>query len=96
MVAADAYSANGTVSPSRNAAFECPMLATKSGLPVGRSKDILDALMVTVKPLCRVRNKTDNRLLRKSGTCSTLENSTGLTCTPLTIGLNTTVPSPAE
>ena len=34
-MAADAYSANGTVEPSKNAALLLLMLATKSWVPVG-------------------------------------------------------------
>jgi hypothetical protein len=40
VVAADAYSASGMVEPSKNAALLSLMLAMKSGVPVGRSKDI--------------------------------------------------------
>jgi len=39
-VDADAYSANGTIEPSKNAALLLLMLAMKSGVPVGCSKDI--------------------------------------------------------
>src|SRR5882757_8601973 len=96
VVAADAYSAIGTVDPSRNAALLLLMLAIKSGLPVGRSKDIWDAVMWTVNPIFRVRYSTESRLFLRSGTCKTLVNSTTLTVFPLITGLKTTVPTPAE
>jgi hypothetical protein len=94
--AADAYSASGTVEPSRNAALLPLMVATQSGVPVGRSKDMWDELMCTVKPILQVRYRTDGRLFLRSGTCKTLVNSTALTLFPLMTGLNTTVPTPAE
>jgi hypothetical protein len=40
VVAADTYSAIGIVEPSKNAALLLLMLATKSGVPGGHSKDI--------------------------------------------------------
>jgi hypothetical protein len=93
VVATDAYSARGTVEPSRNAALLPLMVATKSGVPVGRSKDMWDESMCTVKPILRVRYRTESRLFLRSGTCKTLVNSTALTVLPSTTGLNTTVPT---
>jgi hypothetical protein len=92
----DAYSANGTVEPSKNAALLPLMVATNSGVPVGCSKDMWDEFMCTVKPILRVRYGADSRLFVRSGTCKTLVNSTALTLFSLITGLNTTVPTPAE
>ena len=72
MVAAEAYSARGTVVPSRNAAFESLMVAVNQMVPSGCLNDILLESMVTVNPFCRVRNRTDRRLFLKSGTCRML------------------------
>src|ERR1700709_2165534 len=96
VVAADTYSARGTVEPSKNAALLALMLATKRGVPVGCSKDMWDEFMCTVNPILRVRYSIDSRLFLRSGTCKTLVNSTTLTVFPFTTGLNTTVPTPAE
>jgi hypothetical protein len=47
---------SGTVDPSKNAALLPLMVATNSGVPVGRSKDMWDELMCTVKRILYSKN----------------------------------------
>jgi hypothetical protein len=71
VVTADAYSARVTVEPSKKAALLPLMVATKTVVPVGRSKDIWDELMCTVNTILQVRYRTDSRLfIRKIGSCT--------------------------
>jgi hypothetical protein len=84
-----------SVTPSRSAAFESLMEAlNRMVLPF--LKSIKRSEMKIDSPLFLVRYRHDKRLLRRSGTCKTLENSTALADFPLTTGENTTEPTPAE
>ena len=85
----------GMVMPERCAVLCSLIGAQNSVLPLCANSMRADE-MVTAKPRRLVRNSTDSRLFRSAGTCRTRVNSTSLASLPSSVGLNTTVPTPAE
>src|ERR1700759_4314460 len=71
------------VKPSRYAALLSEIEAVKSSSPWSR-KRIDSPKMRISKRLDQARKSTDNRLLRKSGTCKTLVKRIGRCATPFT------------
>ena len=81
--------------PSKSAELVEVIEALKSVWPA-LEKSIEEELMMILNPDCFVRYRHERRLLLRSGTCKTRENSTSLASFPPKTGLNTTEPTPAE
>ena len=90
-----AFSVFASVVLSRNAALFSLIWAVNSHVPL-RLNLISLKLMETVNCLRWVKYKMERRLVLRSGTCNTHENSTALVVLPLIVGTNTTVPIPTE